>query len=84
MNVCARYYPGQVVLAYNIYNDTIAELKSHGYPGKPVQETVARRYREVKALCGMESATGKGEYRKKPPVPVAVNDGRKNEQQSLF
>ena len=89
MNVCSRYYPGQMVLGYHIYNDTITELKTHGYAGKPLQETVARRYREVKEMCGMESSSGKSEYLKKllmAPAVVVAETGRKKEDQqpSLF
>jgi hypothetical protein len=89
MNVCSRYYPGQIVLGYQIYNDTITELKAHAYAGKPLQETVARRYREVKGFCGMESSSGKSEYLKRlplTPTPVGAEVGRKKEdiQPSLF
>lgn len=89
MNVCSRYYPGQIVLGYHIYNDTLTELKTHGYAGKPLQETVARRYREVKGYCGMESSSGKSEYLKRLPMetaPVVAENGRKkvDQQPSLF
>jgi len=89
MHVCARYYPGQKVLGYHIYNDTLTELRTQGYPGKPLQETVARRYREVKGFCGMESSTGRSEYIKRLPTegaPVVAGGGGKSEdpQPSLF
>ena len=89
VNVCSRYYPGQIVLGYQIYNDTLTELKAHAYAGKPLQETVARRYREVKGMCGMESSSGKSEYLKRLPIvpaPAVADSGRKpvDSQPSLF
>jgi len=65
VNVCRRYAPGQVVIARQIYRDTLDELWRNGYPGEPLQETVARRYRDVDELCGMESLPSKGRFRKK-------------------
>lgn len=63
-NVLRRYPHGRIVVAYEIYNDVMAELKCHEYPGYPLQETVARRYREVAESCCMVTLPSKGQYQK--------------------
>lgn len=82
INVCNRYEPGQTVIAWNIYNDVMAELKRHEYKGQPLQETVARIYRMTASACDMETLPGKGQYKK---ISVHLTDEEKKlGQQALF
>ena len=68
MNVCDRLYPGQTILGYEMYDMVLAELRRAGNTNRPLQETVARRFREVRDICRMESTISVSEYTKKPTV----------------
>lgn len=81
-NVCNRYPHGRVVVAYEIYNDVMEELKRHEYPGFPLQETVARRYRDVAESCCMVTLPSKGQYQKQ--LIQLTKDELKIGQKALF
>jgi hypothetical protein len=82
INVCNRMYPGEMLLGYELYERVLVELHCAGNTNKPLQETVARRYREIKDLCGMESSPSVSEYRKKSII-LADNE-QKQGQRALF
>jgi hypothetical protein len=82
INVCKRYAPGQVVIARQIYRDTLDELWRNGYRGEPLQETVARRYREVAESCCMVTLPSKGQYQKQ--LIQLTKDELKIGQKALF
>jgi len=82
INVCRRYEHGKTVIAWDIYNDTMDELRRNEYKGMPLQETVARIYRMTAIQCDMETLPGKGRYRK---VSVPLTEEEKAlGQQALF
>ena len=80
INVCNRMYPGQMLLGYELYERVLAELDHAGNTNKPLQETVARRFREVREFCNMETSIGASEYTKK----VFQNNNTAQGQCALF
>lgn len=65
INVCENLDPGSTLLGYQLYNKVIHELRKAGNTNKPLSDTVLRRFREVRDLCGMESYISVSKYHKK-------------------
>ncbi len=65
INVCDRMEPGEEVLGYQLYERVLRELAFSGSKKRPLSDTVLRRFREVRELCGMESNISISKYRKK-------------------
>ena len=83
INVCAKMYPGQTLLGYQFYDKVLLELKMAGNTNRPLSDTVLRRFREVRELCGMESSQSVSEYTKKPLV-VLDSQEKAVGQKALF
>ena len=65
INVCNRMYPGEKILGYELYDRVLSELWRSGNTNRPLSDTVLRRFREVRGLCGMESQQSISVYTKK-------------------
>lgn len=65
INVCNGMNPGQTLLGYQFYDRVLLELKMAGNTNRPLSDTVLRRFREVRGLCGMESQQSISVYTKK-------------------
>lgn len=83
INVCAALKPGEMILGYEMYERVLAEMKRHGDFRRPLQETVAKDYRNVRELCNMESTSGISEYTKKGIVELSAEEKRQG-QKALF
>jgi len=70
INVCNAMTPGQKLLGYQFYDKVIDELIRNGSKQRPLSDTVLRRFREVREVCGMESHHSVSEYRKKEVVQL--------------
>ena len=68
INVCNLMEPGQTLLGYQFYEHVLFELKMAGNTNRPLSDTVLRRFREVRDLCGMESSQSVSKYTKRPLV----------------
>jgi hypothetical protein len=75
INVCNAMYPGEKILGYELYERVLAELWRSGNFNRPLSDTVLRRFREVRDLCGMESHPSISEYTKK--IQSEEQDGKK-------
>lgn len=82
INVCEKLHPGQTILGYEMYDRVLAEMRRNGDFRRPLQETVARRFRDVRDLCRIETLTG-SEYRKKGLVDLTDEEKRLG-QQAMF
>lgn len=82
INVCNKLQPGQTILGYELYDLVLADLIRNGYPGRPLQETVAKRYREVRDSVGMFSVSGISEYTKKSVIEL--NETEKQQGQRVL
>lgn len=83
VNVCRDMYPGQTLLGYEFYERVLQELRNAGNANRPLSDTVLRRFREVRELCGMESSQSVSEYTKKPLV-VLDSQEKAVGQKALF
>jgi len=82
INVCARIRPGDKLYIYEIEDRARIELKRNAYPGRTMQETIQRRFREVASLCEMDY-DGK-QYVKLIPLPPLTEAEKEAKQQNLF
>ncbi len=83
INVCTKMYHGQTLLGYQFYDKVLLELKMAGNTNRPLSDTVLRRFREVRELCGMENSQSVSEYTKKPIV-VLDSQEKAVGQKALF
>lgn len=79
INVCNAMYPGEKILGYELYERVLAELWRSGNTNRPLSDTVLRRFREVRDLCGMESHPSISVYIKK--IQSGGQDGEKTHVQ---
>lgn len=83
INVCRDMYPGQTLLGYEFYERVLQELRNAGNTNRPLSDTVLRRFREVRDLCGMVSSQSVSEYTKRPLVALEAQEKAAG-QKALF